>query len=69
MTTRRAFLGTLAGGLFAAPLTAEAQPAERIARISCLGIDLTADPANRDAFLQSLRALGYVDAVGLEEAT
>ena len=65
MTTRRAFLGTVAGGLFAAPLTAEAQPADRTARIGCLGIDLVADPGNREAFLQSMRALGYVEGRNL----
>jgi hypothetical protein len=31
VTTRRAFLGTLAGGLLAAPLAAEAQQAEESA--------------------------------------
>ena len=37
---RRAFLGTLAGGLLAAPLAAEAQPAEGLAdRVSRPGID------------------------------
>ena len=30
---RRAFMGVLAGGLLAAPLTAEAQPAANVARI------------------------------------
>ena len=32
VTTRRVFLGSLAGGLFAAPLTAEPFPAENLAR-------------------------------------
>ena len=33
MVTRRAFLGTLAGGLLAAPVAAEAQQAERVYRM------------------------------------
>jgi len=33
VTTRRAFIGTLAGGLLTAPLAAEAQQAAKIARI------------------------------------
>jgi hypothetical protein len=36
MTTRRAFLGTLAGGLLAAPLAAEAQEAGNVPRIGLL---------------------------------
>ena len=36
MTTRRAFLGTLAGGLLAAPLAARAQPAGKAYRIGWL---------------------------------
>jgi hypothetical protein len=33
---RRAFLGTLAGGLLAAPLAAEAQPAGKVYRVGVL---------------------------------
>ena len=33
---RRAFLGTLAGGLLAAPLAAEGQPRQRVARVAFL---------------------------------
>jgi putative ABC transport system substrate-binding protein len=62
---RRTFLAGTGAVLLAAPLTAEAQPPDRIARIGCLGIDLAADPANRDVFLQSLRALGYVEGRNL----
>ena len=66
MTTRRAFLGTVAGGLFAAPLTAEAQPADRTARIGCLGIDLAPIPATgRFSSRASMRALGYVEGRNL----
>ncbi len=65
MIDRRTFLAGTGAVLLAAPLAAEAQPAARIARIGCLGIDLAADPANRDAFLQNLRALGYVEGRNL----
>ena len=34
---RRAFLGSLAGGLLAAPLAAEAQQAGKVSRIGILG--------------------------------
>ena len=60
---RRTFLGTLAGGLLAAPLAAEAQPAGRMPRI---GVLFPAEPAsptepNASAFRQGLRDLGYVE--------
>jgi len=35
---RRTFLGTLAGGLLAVPLAAEAQPAGKVYRIGLLGV-------------------------------
>ena len=56
---RRAFLGTLAGGLLAAPLVAEAQQAAKIARIGYLG--RKANSHLHAAFLQGLRDLGYVE--------
>ena len=56
---RRAFLGTLAGGLLAAPLVAEAQQAAKIARIGYLG--RKANSHLLAAFLQGLRDLGYVE--------
>ena len=52
MTTRRAFIGALAGSLLAAPLVAEAQA---IPRIGLLG-DLPWDPLR-----QGLRDLGYTE--------
>src|SRR5262252_9938287 len=52
-------MGVLAGGLLAAPLTAEAQPAANVARIGWLGFG---GPSSRtEAFLQGLRDLGYVE--------
>src|SRR5512143_158343 len=58
---RRAFLGTLTGGLLAAPLAAEAQQAGKIPRIGYLANRLAANPDQQEAFLQGLRDLGYVD--------
>ena len=61
VTTRRAFLGAVAGGLLAAPLTSEAQQAAKIARIGYLVTNLAASPHLREAFRQGLRDLGYVE--------
>ena len=60
---RRAFISTLAGGLLAAPLAAEAQQAGKVWRI---GVLLPAEPASPTepstvAFRQGLRDLGYVE--------
>ena len=58
---RRTFLGTLSGSLLAAPLAAEAQQAAKIARIGYLSIDVAGSVHLREAFLQGLRDLGYVE--------
>jgi hypothetical protein len=57
---RRAFIGTLTGGFFAAPLAAEAQQVGKVPRVGCLW------PGKRDqithlvdAFEVGLRGLGY----------
>jgi putative ABC transport system substrate-binding protein len=60
VTTRREFLGTLAGGLLVVPLAVEAQQAAKIARIGYLVTNLAAGP-RLEAFLQGLRDLGYVE--------
>jgi len=44
-----------------APLVVEAQPTAKIARIGYLAIDQAASPHLREAFLQELRDLGYVE--------
>jgi putative ABC transport system substrate-binding protein len=54
--SRRAFLGTMAGGLLAAPLAAEGQAPPKIHRIGLLSVP----PAYLAAFEESLRQLGYV---------
>jgi len=59
---RRAFIGTLASGLLAAPLAAEAQKAGKLYRIGVLdSVGLAANQANLDAFRQGLRDLGHVE--------
>src|SRR5262249_61222604 len=47
--------------LGAAPLAAEAQQAAKVARIGYLSSSLASSPHLRDAFLQGLRDLGYVE--------
>ena len=63
---RRAFIGTLTGGLLAAPLAAEAQQAAKVARIGYLTFNLAAANLHmREAFHQGLRDLGYVEGRNL----
>jgi len=62
---RRTFITAMAGGLLAAPLAAEAQPAGKLYRV---GILSTANPRSASifrAFEQRLRELGYVDGQNL----
>ena len=65
MTTRRAFLGTLAGGLLAAPLAAGAQQAAgKVPRIGILLTGSLDSPESRavlDAYRNGLRERGYVE--------
>ena len=58
VTTRRAFIGTLAGGLLAAPLAAEAQRAGRIYRI---GVFHVGDhiPPGLETLRHGLKTMGY----------
>ena len=59
---RRAFLGTLAGGLLTPPLAAEAQPSGKVWRIGYLSSQSAAGGrGSLDAFRQGLRDLGYVE--------
>jgi len=66
---RRAFIGTLAGGLLAAPLAAEAQPADKTYRIGVLfegtpGADMAGlQPRSNllGPFLDGLHELGYME--------
>jgi putative ABC transport system substrate-binding protein len=53
---------TLAAGLLLAPADAESQQAARVVRIGYLSpLGAATDKANRGAFVQGLRALGYVE--------
>jgi putative ABC transport system substrate-binding protein len=59
---RRAFIRAMAGGLLAAPCSAEAQQAAaKVPRIGFLALNPGANPHLREAFLQGLRDLGYVE--------
>ena len=59
---RRAFLGTIAGGLLAAPLAAQAQSAVKVYRIGYLSSGSgTSNPRILEAFRQGLRELGWVE--------
>ena len=62
---RRAFIGTLTGGLLAAPLAAEAQQPRTVARIGYFEINIAADDPGLQAFLQQLRDFGYVEGRNL----
>ena len=58
MTTRRAFIGTLAGGLLAAPRASEAQPAAKVYRV---GVVLEGGPyyAAIEGLRAGLKELGF----------
>ncbi len=60
MTTRRAFIGAVAGALLTAPF-ADAQQTPKVPRIGFLVANLAARPHLREAFRQGLRDLGYVE--------
>jgi putative ABC transport system substrate-binding protein len=57
---RRDFL-IAAGALLAAPLAAKAQQAAKINRLGLLSANLAQSSHLRDAFMQGLRELGYVE--------
>ena len=62
MTTRRAFLCTLAGGLLAAPRVARAQPAGKVYRVGWLSPASAENGlSNLDALRTGLRERGYVE--------
>jgi ABC-type uncharacterized transport system substrate-binding protein len=59
MNRRESIIALVALG--AVPLAAEAQQAAKVARIGYLSNGLASNPQRRDAFLQGLRDLGYVE--------
>jgi putative ABC transport system substrate-binding protein len=56
---RRAFIGTLAGGLLAAPFAAEAQQAGKSYRVCLLALTPGEDTTSMKPLLERLRELGY----------
>ena len=58
MIDRRTFIGTLAGGILAAPFTTFAQQPTKLPRIGVLGNE---DTPPWERFRQGMRDLGYVD--------
>jgi ABC-type uncharacterized transport system substrate-binding protein len=58
---RRRFLLTSLAGALAAPLAGEAQQGDKIARIGYLSLNGATSADLREAFLQGLRDLGYVE--------
>ncbi len=62
MTTRRAFMAVVAGGLLAAPLAAKAQRAGKVWRIGFISV---AYLGIEDILFQDLRELGYVEGQNL----
>jgi putative ABC transport system substrate-binding protein len=64
---RRTFLGTLAGGLLVAPLAAQAQQSEKMARVGILGVGPAPSPeelaksVSTNPLWLSMRQLGWVD--------
>jgi len=61
---RRAFVGSLIGGLLAAPLVAVAQQPNKVPRVGFLIVGTRSDPAVQrtiDVFRQGLHELGYQD--------
>ena len=61
MTSRRAFLGAIAGGLLAAPLAVKAQQPEKVYRIGYLFYGSPGRSPELDAFRQGLRELGCIE--------
>jgi putative ABC transport system substrate-binding protein len=64
VVTRRTFVGTLAGGLLAAPLAAEGQQAGKPARVGYLSTGERLSPRG-EAFKQALREYGWVEGQNL----
>jgi putative ABC transport system substrate-binding protein len=62
VTSRRAFIGALTGGLLTAPTTVHAQPAEKVYRIGYLSAGSgTLSSPYTTAFRQGLRELGWIE--------
>jgi putative ABC transport system substrate-binding protein len=57
---RRAFIGTLAGGLLAAPLAAGAQESGKVYRIASISAQMSTTPQGQGPFYDRMRELGWV---------
>jgi putative tryptophan/tyrosine transport system substrate-binding protein len=58
---RRRFLGTVAGGLLAAPVAAEARPSGGVPHVGLLSVDVASfDDAASKAFVAALRERGWI---------
>src|SRR4030095_2145129 len=58
---RRAFLGTLAGSVLAAPCAAKAQTSTRVAHVGILSVEVASlDDVARVAFVTALKYLGWI---------
>jgi len=69
VVTRRAFLGTLAGSLLAAPLAAQGQRAGKVAKIGLLTPSSPAGSGHLvEAFRQGIREVGYIEGTFVLEA-
>jgi putative ABC transport system substrate-binding protein len=64
VTTRRAFIGTLAGGLLAGPLATEAQQAGKVARVGYL-VSQSVTAESLEALRKGLRELGWTEGQNL----
>jgi putative ABC transport system substrate-binding protein len=68
---RRTFIAGITGGLLAAPLAAEAQKSEKMARVGILGVGPAPSPqelamsVSTNPFWLSMRQLGWVDGQNL----
>jgi|SRR5712692_10350646 len=71
MISRRAFIGGLAGGLLAAPLAVEAQPAAKMPRVGLLGLGSAESSPLFEALRQGLRERGWVEGqnIAFEDRT
>ena len=61
----RTFLGTLTGGLLAAPLASQAQQAGKVYRIGLLGLASASDRSGVAALREGLQDLGYEEGKNL----
>jgi putative tryptophan/tyrosine transport system substrate-binding protein len=71
MITRRVFVGSLIGGLLAAPLAAEVQQAVKAPRVGLLGLGSAGASPFFEALRQGLRERGWIEGrnIAFEDRT